>query len=56
MNYMNIPVTRFFVASEDEDLLTADNDTSFEDTDELLNQKREDEPDKVWSMYAEINA
>lgn len=56
LNYMNLPVKSFAVCSEDEDVLVADDPASFEQADELLNKMREENPDQVWNLIAEIDA
>ena len=55
MNYMNLPIKSFAVCSEDEDVEQADDVTSFEQAEDLLNKLRNEQPDKAWSLVAEID-
>ena len=54
--YMTLSVTRFAVCSEEEDVEEASDPTSFEQADDLLIRLRNEQPDKAWSLVAEIDA
>ena len=53
---MNLPVKGFIVCDTDENVHEADDTTSFDQADDLLNKLRLENPDSVYSMYAEIDA
>lgn len=54
--YMNIPVTQFLISGDDETVHEADDPASFEQTDDLLNRLREENPNVTYSLLAEIDA
>lgn len=55
-NYQSIPVIEYMISDTDEGMHHADNRNSFEQTDELLQKLRDDNPDVEYTMFAEIDA
>ena len=56
MNYCNVPVVRFYVEGDDGLNYEADDDSSFDDTDDLLNTLRIRNPTEKFYMLAVIDA
>jgi len=56
MNYCNVPVVRFYVEGDDGLNYEADDYSSFDDTDDLLNTLRIRNPTEKFYMLAVIDA
>lgn len=54
--YHSIPVVEYMISDSDEGIHHADNRNSFEQTDELMQKLRADNPDVEYTMFAEIDA
>lgn len=56
MNYYTVPIVRFFVEDEGGLNFEADDDSSFDETDDLLNRLRKQNPDENYRMVAIVDA
>ena len=56
MRYFTVPIVRFFVEDEDGLNFEADDDTSFDESDELLSRLRTQSPDENYRLVAIIDA
>lgn len=55
-NYQTVPVIEYLISDDDEGINHAENTTSFEETDALLQKLRAENPDVTYTMFAEIDA
>jgi len=55
-NYQTVPVVEYLISDDDEGITHADNTTSFDETDTLLQKLRLENPDITYTMFAEIDA
>ena len=55
-NYQNVPVVEYLISDDDEGITYADNTTSFDETNTLLQKLRLKNPDITYMMFAEIDA
>lgn len=58
MGYLfhTLPVVKFIVCDDDEETHEADNNRDFEESAALLNRLREENPDVLYTLYAEVEA
>ena len=58
MTYLfhTLPVVKFVICDDDECTYEADNNRDFQESDALLNRLREENPDVLYTLYAEIDA
>ncbi len=55
MNYQTVPVITYLICDDDEGIIHADNTTSFDETDTLLQKLRLENRDITYTMFAEID-
>lgn len=51
-----VQIVEYLIGDHDENIYHADNNKSFEDTDDLLQKFREENPECTFTMFAEIDA
>lgn len=54
--YQTVPVIEYLISDDDEGITYADDTTSFDKTDTLLQKLRLENPEITYTMYAEIDA
>lgn len=56
LNWTSLPVSRYVICDDDENVHQADNNRDFSEADALLHRLREADPTIDFRLYAEISA